>query len=51
MRRVAMHTQTHPEFALPRGWIVLGMALASWVVVVAMWSGMSQVFAFVAAAI
>jgi hypothetical protein len=36
---------------LPRGWIIVGMALASWLVVTAMWIGMSQIFALAAAAV
>lgn len=51
MRRAAMHTQTHPELALPRGWIILGAALASWLVVAVVWSGMSQIFTLVSAVV
>ena len=50
MRSTAMPAQAKTA-VLPRGWIIVGMALASWVVVAAMWTGMSQIFALVAAAV
>lgn len=50
MRSNAMQAQTKAA-VLPRGWIVLGMALASWLVVAAMWTGMSQIFDLVVAAV
>ena len=50
MRSTAMPAQTRTA-AIPRGWIVLGMALASWLIVAAMWTGMSQIFGLVAAAV
>jgi hypothetical protein len=50
MRSTAMPAQTK-TVSLPRGWIVLGMALASWLVVAAMLTGMSQIFDLVAAAV
>lgn len=42
---------THQTSGLPRGWIITGAALASWMVVAAAWAGMSQLFTFVSAAI
>tara|TARA_R110002020_G_scaffold10961_10_gene41592 strand:- start:738 stop:938 length:201 start_codon:yes stop_codon:yes gene_type:complete len=35
---------------LPRGWTILGLALASWVLVGGMWAAASQVYGFVAGA-
>lgn len=51
MRRAAIHTQTPSAVALPRGWIIVGAALASWLVVAAVWTGMSQIFWLVASAV
>lgn len=50
MRSNSMPAQTKTAI-LPRGWIVLGMALASWLVVAAMWTAMSQTLDLVAAAV
>lgn len=47
MRRTAIPAQTRTA-SLPRGWLVLGAALASWFIVAAMWTGMSQIFGLVA---
>ena len=51
MRSNSMPAQTKTAAILPRGWIVLGMALASWLVVAAMWTAMSQTLDLVAAAV
>lgn len=34
-------------FVLPRGWVVLGAALASWLVVLALGAGLVRAFALV----
>lgn len=39
------------ELPLPRGWIILGLALAGWAVVTGLWISLTPVFAFVLAAI
>jgi hypothetical protein len=51
MRRTTavLHAQ-HP-LPLPRGWIILGAALASWVLFVGLWVGTSQLYHVVLAAI
>ncbi|WP_323013963.1 hypothetical protein [Devosia sp.] len=48
MRHMSSAPST-PVFALPRGWVVLGAALASWLVVLALWAGLAQAFALVSA--
>ncbi len=35
-----------PIAGLPRGWIVLGSALACWVAVFAVWQGLSSLFLY-----
>lgn len=37
--------------ALPRGWVILGAAVASWALVIAVGAGIAQMYAFVVAAI
>lgn len=51
MRRTTavLHAQ-HP-LPLPRGWVILGAALASWAVFAGIWTGTSQLFLFIFAAI
>ena len=51
MRHIALHTPTRSEVALPRGWIVLAGALASWAVFALMGVGMSQLFGLIASGI
>ena len=51
MRRNMTSAQVSATATLPRGWIILGLALVSWVVVAAMVSGMMQMFSFVSAAL
>lgn len=36
-------------WSLPRGWVVLGAALASWAMMVLMAAGIAQLFSYVAA--
>lgn len=50
MRSTAMQAPTKTA-SLPRGWIVVGMALASWLVVAALWTGMSGIFGMIVAAV
>jgi len=49
MRRTT--AATHQTLGLPRGWIITGAALASWMVVAVVWTGLNQLFTFVSAAI
>lgn len=52
MRRMTAVSQTKElPIRIPRGWVILGAALASWAVFVSFWTGLSQVFAFVLAAV
>jgi len=50
MRRTAAVAQVQRALPLPRGWIILGLALASWAVFAGLWAGASQLFAFILAA-
>jgi len=47
MRRNSAVTSAERGLSLPRGWIILGLALMSWAVVVGLWTGISQLFFFV----
>ena len=49
MRRTIAAAQAQRAMPLPRGWIVVGLALASWLLFAGIWAGMSQLFAFVLA--
>ncbi|MGV8832913.1 MAG: hypothetical protein ACOH2N_13130 [Devosia sp.] len=51
MRMTVITPQTTASAGFPRGWAIVGLALASWVVVAGMWIGLSQLFGFVAAAL
>ncbi len=51
MRRTSVVTQAGMSRTVPRGWIVLGMIVSSWMLVAALWVVTTQMFAFVAAAI
>ena len=51
MRKTATLSQTNTTAALPRGWAILGLALASWVLVGGMWAAASQLYGLVAAAL
>jgi hypothetical protein len=44
-----MHAQH--ALPLPRGWLIVGFALASWAVFALLWAGMGQLFQFVSAVI
>ena len=50
MRRTTANVQTQRSQSLPRGWIILGAALASWALFVGLWAGSSQLFQFVLSA-
>ena len=51
MRRTTAVIHAQRALPLPRGWIVLGGALASWALFAGLWAGTSQLFGFVLAAI
>jgi|GEM_PF-1720684 len=51
MRRMPLSASDTSALALPRGWTVLGAALASWLVMAALWAGLTQIFALVTAAL
>ncbi|MCR6673616.1 hypothetical protein [Devosia ginsengisoli] len=51
MRRTSAAVQTQRSLPLPRGWIILGGALASWALFAGLWAGTSQLFGFVLSAI
>lgn len=51
MRKTAAISQTSTSVGLPRGWAILGLALASWVLVGGMWAAASQLYGFVTAAL
>jgi hypothetical protein len=34
-------TITYAELSMPRGWLILGLALAAWLAVIAAWQGIS----------
>lgn len=51
MRHNSSVSHAAHAFPIPRGWIVLGAALMSWMLVAAFWTGTTQLFAFVSARI
>jgi len=51
MRRNAAVAQAGHIHHVPRGWFILGAALASWMLIAVMWTGTSQLFSFVSSAI
>lgn len=51
MRRTTAVAQVAHVHHVPRGWIVLGAALASWMVVAGLWTGMSQLFSVIVNAV
>ena len=51
MRRTSVATTTHQAISQPRGWIVLGAALASWALFIGAGSVMAQLFTYVGSAI
>ena len=51
MRRTIATAHAQRALPLPRGWIVAGLALASWGLFAGLWAGMSQLFALVLAAV
>ncbi|WP_332699428.1 hypothetical protein [Devosia sp.] len=50
MRRISV-AHAGSALHLSRGWLVLAAMLASWVFMAGLWTGGSQLFAFVATAI
>lgn len=51
MRRTPAVAHAAHVHHIPRGWIVLGAALASWMVVALLWAGASQVFSLIVSAV
>lgn len=51
MRRTTVVTHSERTVPLSRGWIILGLALASWALFAGLWAGTSQLFAFVLSAV
>lgn len=51
MRRNTAVVYAQRSLPLPRGWIILGLALASWALFAGLWAGMSQLFGLVLATI
>lgn len=51
MRHTPAVAHTSQALPIPRGWIVLGAALMSWMLVAALWTGTSQLFGYVSAAL
>lgn len=51
MRRTTISNQSLWGRGLPRGWIVLAMALASWIVLTALLAGLNQLFLLVQSAL
>lgn len=41
----------HAQHTLPRGWVIVGFALASWAVFALLWAGISQFFQFVSSVV
>jgi hypothetical protein len=51
MRRTTAAMPIRRALPLPRGWIILGLALASWAVVTGLWAGLHQLSAMMLAGI
>jgi hypothetical protein len=51
MRRTTAVAHATQALPIPRGWIVLGAAMVSWMIVALLWTGGSQLFSYVSAAI
>ena len=51
MRLSASHVPSHSIARLPRGWLVLGLAVASWILVAMAWTGLSHLFGLVLATV
>lgn len=51
MRRTTFASQPEVQLRLPRGWVILGAALASWMLMAALWTGLSQLFSILLSAI
>jgi hypothetical protein len=51
MRHNIATSLARPILALPRGWMVLGMAVASWAILIGGWTAGSALFSYVANAI
>lgn len=51
MRHTPAVAHTSQALPIPRGWIMVGAALMSWMFVAALWTGTSQLFSYVSAAL
>ena len=51
MRRTTTAMQVRRALPLPRGWIILGLALAAWALATALGAGLGQLYGLVLAAI
>lgn len=51
MRRTTAVMPLQHALPLPRGWLIVGFALASWAVFALLWAGMNQLFQFVSLAL
>ena len=51
MRRTTAVMHAQRALPLPRGWLIVGFALASWAVFALLWAGMNQLFQFVSLAL
>lgn len=49
--KTAQASSKTQQSAIPRGWIVLGMAAFAWVIVAAAMTGVSELFSFVSRAV
>jgi hypothetical protein len=50
MAQLTRTARTTTMSALPRGWMIVGLATLSWIVVLAAWTAASAAFAFIAGA-
>ena len=50
MRRVALNTHSR-HLSIPRGWVIVGSALTSWLLFAMLWAGLTSLFSFVASSI
>lgn len=47
MSHIELRTGATQGHGIPRGWIIVGAALASWLIVAAVWVGTTQLLGFV----
>ncbi|MET3925002.1 hypothetical protein [Devosia sp. 2618] len=51
MRQTSVANTNAAAIGLPRGWVILGSALASWAILASVWFGATQMFSFLMASI